>query len=127
MRLLVCAAMATMLLVGCAGRHKAEVHPLHAPAGISAAVSQQLEEGNQLFGKEDWAGARQVYLATIQADHTVAEAHYNLGLALAQQGKKAEAKDWAERVLRKKLTMPSYLRRRERPWFRKAAALLKRL
>ena len=39
----------------------------------------------------------------------------------------AEAKEWAERVLRKKLTMPSYLRRRERPWFRKASALLKRL
>jgi hypothetical protein len=30
-------------------------------------------------------------------------------------------------VLRKKLTMPNYLRRRERPWFRKAAALKKRL
>ena len=92
MRLLVCAAMATMLLMGCAGRHKADVHPLHAPPGISAAVSQQLEEGNQLFGKEDWAGARQVYLATIQTDQTVAEAHYNLALALERLGEKAEAR-----------------------------------
>jgi hypothetical protein len=30
-------------------------------------------------------------------------------------------------VLRKKSTMPDYIRRRERPWFRKANALLKKL
>lgn len=39
----------------------------------------------------------------------------------------AEARDWAQRVLDKKATMPSYLRRRERPWFRRAKAILKRL
>ena len=58
---------------------------------------------------------------------TLSETQHNYAALLAEQGKKAEAKDWAERVLRKKLTMPSYLRRRERPWFRRAAALLKRL
>ena len=58
---------------------------------------------------------------------TLSETQYNYAALLAEQGKKAEAKEWAERVLRKKLTMPSYLRRRERPWFRKASALLKRL
>ena len=42
-------------------------------------------------------------------------------------GATAEAREWAERVLRKKATMPTYLRRRERPWFRKASALLLRL
>ena len=39
----------------------------------------------------------------------------------------AEARDWAQRVLARKATIPRYLQRRERPWFRKAAALLKRL
>ena len=58
---------------------------------------------------------------------TLSETQYNYAALLAEQGKKGEAKEWAERVLRKKLTMPSYLRRRERPWFRKASALLKRL
>jgi hypothetical protein len=58
---------------------------------------------------------------------TLSETQYNYAALLAEQGKKAEAKEWAERVLRKKLTMPSYLRRRERPWFRKASALLKRV
>src|SRR5438445_201224 len=38
-----------------------------------------------------------------------------------------EAREWAQRILDKKPTMPGYLRRRERPWFRRAAALLKRL
>jgi hypothetical protein len=38
----------------------------------------------------------------------------------------AEARD-AQQILQKKPTMPHYLRRRERPTFRKANALLKRL
>ena len=38
-----------------------------------------------------------------------------------------EARQWAQRVLDKKATMPRYLARRERPWFRRAKAVLKRL
>jgi len=81
-----------MAVVGCASQHKAEVRPLHAAAGTSAVVSQQLEQGNQLFAQQDWAGAQQVYLAAIQADQTLAEAHYNLALTLERLGEKAEAK-----------------------------------
>ncbi len=84
--------MAMVTLVGCAGPRKAEIRPLHAPTGTSAAVSQQLERGNQLLVQEDWAGARESYLATIQADQTLAEAHYNLGLALEKLGEKTEAR-----------------------------------
>jgi hypothetical protein len=58
---------------------------------------------------------------------TLSETQYNYAALLAEQGRKSEAREWADKVLRKKLTMPSYLRRRERPWFRKAAALIKRL
>lgn len=58
---------------------------------------------------------------------TLSETQYNYASLLAAQGRTAEAREWAERVLRKKATMPSYLRRRERSWFRKAAALLKKL
>ena len=46
---------------------------------------------------------------------------------LAAQGRSEEARDWAGRVLAKKPSMPNYLRRRERPWFRKAKAVLKAL
>lgn len=92
MRVFRWAVLAMMAVVGCAGQHKAEVRPLHAAAGTSAVVSQQLEQGNQLFAQQDWAGAQLVYLAAIQADQTLAEAHYNLALTLERLGEKAEAK-----------------------------------
>ena len=38
-----------------------------------------------------------------------------------------EAREWARKILDKKPSMPGYLRRRERPWFRKAYALLARV
>ncbi|MBA2484566.1 MAG: hypothetical protein H0V35_00425, partial [Nitrospira sp.] len=61
MRSFVWATVLMMAMVGCAGRQKAEVRTLHAPAGTSAVVSQQLEQGNQLFAQQDWAGAKQAY------------------------------------------------------------------
>src|SRR4051794_31650434 len=57
---------------------------------------------------------------------TLSETEYNYASFLASTGRPAEARAMAERVLRKKATMPDYLRRRERPWFWKAAALKKR-
>jgi hypothetical protein len=58
---------------------------------------------------------------------TLSETYLNYATFLASQNRTAEARGWAERILAKKPTMPRYLRRRERPWFRKATALLKRL
>lgn len=58
---------------------------------------------------------------------TLSETQYNYACFLAAEGRDAEARELGERILRKKATMPEYIRRRERPWFRKARALLKRL
>lgn len=58
---------------------------------------------------------------------TLSETQYNYAALLAAEGRPAEAREWAQRILAKKPTMPNYLRRRERTWFRKAAALIKRL
>jgi hypothetical protein len=58
---------------------------------------------------------------------TLSETQYNYASFLAATGRHAEAREWAQRVLAKKQTMPAFARRRERPWFRRAAALLKRL
>jgi hypothetical protein len=58
---------------------------------------------------------------------TLSETYYNYALFLAAQNRPAEAREWAQKILAKKPTMPGYLRRRERPWFRKASGLLKRL
>jgi hypothetical protein len=58
---------------------------------------------------------------------TLSETYFNYASFLASQNRITEARQWAERILAKKPTMPRYLQRRERPWFRRAAALLKRL
>jgi len=58
---------------------------------------------------------------------TMSETYYHYALFLQSQGRIAEAREWARKILDKKPTMPGYLRRRERPWFRKANSLLGRL
>ena len=58
---------------------------------------------------------------------TSSETYLNYAAFLAAQNRPAEARDFAQRVLDKKPAMPRYLQRRERPWFRQAKALLKRL
>jgi hypothetical protein len=58
---------------------------------------------------------------------TLSETYYNYATFLASQGRTTEAREWTQRILAKKPTMPGYLRRRERPWFRRANGLLKRL
>jgi hypothetical protein len=58
---------------------------------------------------------------------TLSETYLNYADFLALQGRNAEARNWARKVLDKKPTMPRYLQRRERPWFRRASALLKRV
>ena len=58
---------------------------------------------------------------------TLSETYLNFAALLASEGRNAEAREWAQRVLDKKPTMPGYLRRRERPWFRRAHEMLKRV
>ena len=58
---------------------------------------------------------------------TISETYYHYALYLESQGRKVEAREWAKKILDKKATMPGYLKRRERPWFRKAKAVLSRV
>jgi hypothetical protein len=58
---------------------------------------------------------------------TSSETYLNFADFLLSEGRYAEAKQWAQKVLEKRPSMPGYLRRRERPWFRRASALLKKL
>jgi len=76
------------------------------------------------FGQRDRAGA---LFAEVTETSTLSETQYNYAAFLAETGRPAEAREWTERILRKKATMPDYIRRRERSWFRKAKALLKSL
>jgi hypothetical protein len=61
------------------------------------------------------------------ATSTLSETYLNFAGLLASEGRNAEAREWAQKVLDKRPTMPDYQRRRERPWFRIAREMLKRL
>jgi hypothetical protein len=61
------------------------------------------------------------------AASTLSETYLNYAELLASQGRNAEARQWAQKVLAKERAMPDYLRRRERKWFQSANELLKRL
>jgi len=58
---------------------------------------------------------------------TISETYYHYALFLESQRRTAEAREWAQKILDKRVTMPGYLKRRERPWFWKAKSLLGRL
>jgi hypothetical protein len=58
---------------------------------------------------------------------TISETYYHYALFLESQGRTVEAREWAKKILDKKATMPGYLKRRERPWFRRAKTVLGRL
>jgi len=76
------------------------------------------------LGERDRASA---LFAEITETSTLSETQYNYAAFLAETGRPAEAREWAERILLKKATMPDYIRRRERSWCRKAKGLLKSL
>ena len=58
---------------------------------------------------------------------TLSETYLNYAAFLASQQRKTEAREWAQKVLARKAAMPRYLQRRERPWFRTAKAVLKKV
>ena len=75
------------------------------------------------LGERDKADA---LFADVLQTSTLSETQYNYACFLLAEGRRDDAREWAERILRKKATMPDYIRRRERPWFRKAKGLLKK-
>jgi hypothetical protein len=92
-------------------------YDFYRAAGLLAhayALTGQKERAQELF--------RQVTARSVAS-----ETYLNFAELLASEGKTAEARDWAQKVLDKKPNMPGYLRRRERPWFRSANKLLKRI
>ena len=92
-------------------------YDFHSAAGLLAhayAQTGQEKKAEALF--------RQVTITS-----TLSETYLNFANLLARTGRNAEARQWAQKVLDKEPTMPGYLRRRERPSFRSARAILKRV
>jgi hypothetical protein len=86
-------------------------------AGLLAdayARTGQLERAEQLF-------------AEVTQFSTTPETLYNHASFLKTANRREEAREWGQKLLAKKRTLPRYMQRRERPWFRKGKALLKEL
>jgi hypothetical protein len=86
-------------------------------AGLLAhayAQTGQKEKAEALFRK-------------VTVTSTLSETYLNFAGLLASRRQNVEARAWAQKVLDKKPTMPGYLRRRERPWFRRANEFLTRV
>jgi hypothetical protein len=75
-------------------------------------------------GQKDQAEA---LFRRVTVTSTLSETYLNFADLLASEGRHAEARQWAQKVLDKEPTMPRYLRRRERPWSQRARKTLKRL
>jgi hypothetical protein len=88
----------------------------HRAAGLLAHVYANTGQGEMA----------EALFRQVTQKSTNSETYLNYGLFLASQKRNSEAREWAERILAKKPTMPGYLRRRERHYFRSAKALLKR-
>jgi hypothetical protein len=92
-------------------------YDFHRAQGLLAhayTLSGQKEKAEALFRE-----------ATVTS--TMSETYLNFAELLASEGRTAEARDWARKILEKAPAMPAYLRRRERPWFRSASKLLRRV
>jgi Tfp pilus assembly protein PilF len=89
---------ATFLLVvlaigGCASpSHSKKDAPLLPPKNANSLAAQRLVEGNQLFAEHQWTAAIGKYEEAVQAQPKLAEAHYNLGVALYRKGPVAAAR-----------------------------------
>lgn len=92
-------------------------YDFHRAAGLLAHVCARL-------GHRDDADA---WFKQATALSTASELAVHYAEFLEQAQRPAEARQWAQRVLDKRATMPRYLARRERPWFRRAKAILKRV
>ncbi|HLH07246.1 MAG TPA: tetratricopeptide repeat protein [Terriglobales bacterium] len=69
----------------------------------------------------------QAAFARVTAVSTSTEIQYYYAAFLASQKRDAEGREWLQRIQAKKRTMPSFQKRRERLWFRKAAGLSRQI
>ncbi len=76
-----------VLLVSCGGvTQSPQDDPLPPPENASPLAAQLIIDGNRLFAEHRWTAAIGKYEEAIQAQPKLAEAHYNLGMALYKKG-----------------------------------------
>jgi tetratricopeptide (TPR) repeat protein len=86
---------ATNPIIGGTSNASATNQPLSQDARVEILVA----EGNELVNKRDFAAAEEKYRQAVALSPEQEDLHYNLGIALARQGKADEAKKHYEKAL----------------------------
>src|SRR5687767_10962186 len=73
--------------------------PTSQPLSQDARVETSVAEGNELLNKRDFVAAEEKYRQAVALSPEQEDLHYNLGIALARQGKVDEAKKHYEKAL----------------------------
>jgi hypothetical protein len=94
----------------------------HDPRYDHDRAAGLLAHAYALNGRAEQAAA---LFAQVTQISNLIETHYNYATFLKSQNRASEAREVAQGILNRKRGMPRYLQRIERPWFRKANALLK--
>lgn len=83
----------TFVLFSCVGDPEPPPQPtLNAPGGSNPAAVTALNEGNQRFAEGRWGAAKVQFERAMMAQPDLAEAHYNLALALERLGDHEQAR-----------------------------------
>lgn len=79
--------LVVLIIGGCAGTPQPpQDEPLPPPENASPLVAQIIIDGNLRFAEHRWTAAIEKYEEAIQVQPKLAEAHYNLGMALYRKG-----------------------------------------
>ena len=97
-----------------AGDRKFDYYRAAGLLADACARTGQLDRAESLF-------------AEVTQISTTPETLYNYASFLKTANRREEAREWTQKLLAKKRTLPRYMQRRERPWFRKGKSLLKEL
>jgi tetratricopeptide (TPR) repeat protein len=82
-----CVLLALWIIEGCAGAaHAPQDGPLPPPENADPLAAQLILDGNRLFAEHRWTSAIGKYEEAVHTQPKLAEAHYNLGMALYRKG-----------------------------------------
>ena len=79
------------------------------------------------YGKTGQVEKAEARFAEALLRSTLTETQYHYAEFLAEQGRTAEAKEMVQKIIKKRASMPGFLKRRERPWFYKNRMLQAKL
>lgn len=83
--------MVVFLGTSCTHSHQ-RLAPLDVPPGMTTSAARYNQEGIQHFNQRRWDLAKQHFEQAVKVDPRLAQAHYNLGLVLREQGNQVESR-----------------------------------